>query len=320
MAHMFATVNGLPLHPLVVHAAVVLIPLSAVGLVLLAVRRSWRRTLGGWVVLLTAAAVMATWLAKESGERLAAVVGEPVRHASLGDGLPYFAAAMFVTTTLYVGVAAIWDWRQGRASGPQGSGPGPAGSGAVSGGAATGDDVEALLSQTHDVLSGQSAAPAAAATGTTAAGGKVRTPMGIRILAGVAVVVAAVTVVQTFRVGESGAEAVWGTVLESAADQTTDPAPQASASTAGSPTAPGASPATFTMAEVATRNSADACWSVIDGKVYDLTGWVARHPGGEQPIESLCGQDGSAAFTAQHQGEPRPTTQLEAFAIGTLAK
>ncbi|MCB0914250.1 MAG: cytochrome b5 domain-containing protein [Actinobacteria bacterium] len=144
--------------------------------------------------------------------------------------------------------------------------------------------------------------------------------MGIRILAGVAVVVAAVTVVQTFRVGESGAEAVWGTVLESAADQTTDPAPQASASTAGSPTAPGASPATFTMAEVATRNSADACWSVIDGKVYDLTGWVARHPGGEQPIESLCGQDGSAAFTAQHQGEPRPTTQLEAFAIGTLAK
>jgi cytochrome b involved in lipid metabolism len=72
------------------------------------------------------------------------------------------------------------------------------------------------------------------------------------------------------------------------------------------------------MAEVAERNDAADCWTVIDDRVFDLTDWIARHPGGASPIESLCGRDGTSTFNAQHQGQPRPTTQLDAFVIGVL--
>jgi cytochrome b involved in lipid metabolism len=74
----------------------------------------------------------------------------------------------------------------------------------------------------------------------------------------------------------------------------------------------------YTMAEVAERNEAADCWTVIDDRVFDLTDWIARHPGGAGPIESLCGRDGTSTFNAQHQDQPRPTTQLDAFVIGVL--
>jgi len=37
------TINGLPLHPLLVHAVVVLLPLAAVGSIIIAVVPKWRR-------------------------------------------------------------------------------------------------------------------------------------------------------------------------------------------------------------------------------------------------------------------------------------
>lgn len=85
MSLMFETVNGLPMHPLVVHAAVVLIPLTCLGTILIAVKRSWRKALGWWVLALAFVSVGAAFVAKESGEALAKKVGEPVVHAQLGD-------------------------------------------------------------------------------------------------------------------------------------------------------------------------------------------------------------------------------------------
>ena len=41
---MFDLINGLPVHPLVVHAVVVLLPLATLGLIAIAVRPAWRRT------------------------------------------------------------------------------------------------------------------------------------------------------------------------------------------------------------------------------------------------------------------------------------
>ncbi len=75
-----------------------------------------------------------------------------------------------------------------------------------------------------------------------------------------------------------------------------------------------------TLAEVAIHNSAQSCWTAIDGNVYDVTSWISRHPGGAQAILSLCGKDGSVAFNGQHGGQRRPASELAGFKIGVLKK
>lgn len=63
-------IAGLPLHPLVVHAAVTLIPLAAVLAIVFAVVPKWR-WLSRWPTLLTAlAAVVVAWVARLSGHSL----------------------------------------------------------------------------------------------------------------------------------------------------------------------------------------------------------------------------------------------------------
>ncbi len=74
----------------------------------------------------------------------------------------------------------------------------------------------------------------------------------------------------------------------------------------------------YTMAQVKTHNSSKSCWTIVSGKVYDLTAWINNHPGGPGPILSLCGVDGTAAFTAQHGGQARPASELKSFLIGAL--
>lgn len=74
----------------------------------------------------------------------------------------------------------------------------------------------------------------------------------------------------------------------------------------------------YTLAQVATHHDAASCWTVIDEKVYDLTSWIARHPGGEGAILSICGTNGSSAFNDQHGGQGRPAQLLASFKIGTL--
>jgi cytochrome b involved in lipid metabolism len=74
----------------------------------------------------------------------------------------------------------------------------------------------------------------------------------------------------------------------------------------------------YTMAIVATHNSATSCWSVVNGKVYNLTSWINQHPGGKQAILGMCGKDGSAAFNGQHGGQARPANELASFYIGML--
>ncbi|WP_406038431.1 hypothetical protein OG799_25760 [Micromonospora sp. NBC_00898] len=153
------TVNGLPVHPLVVHAVVVLLPLAALGVVALAVRPAWRGRFGVLVVVIAALATAAVPLATDSGESLERRVGDPGQHAELGDTLIWFALPLLVAA-----VALVWLHR--RARGPV-DGPAertrPAGAGAV----------------------------------------------GV-VVAVLAVAVAAANLVQVYRVGDSGAKAVWG--------------------------------------------------------------------------------------------------------------
>lgn len=74
----------------------------------------------------------------------------------------------------------------------------------------------------------------------------------------------------------------------------------------------------YTKAQVAQKNSRTACWAIISGSVYDLTDWVNKHPGGAGAIASLCGTDATASFDAQHGGQARPSSTLEAYYLGPL--
>lgn len=86
---------------------------------------------------------------------------------------------------------------------------------------------------------------------------------------------------------------------------------------AQTPTQP-ATVGTYTMAQVAAHNNTASCYTAIGGSVYDLTGFINQHPGGAGAILSLCGKDGTAAFSAQHGGNPRPANELASLKIGTL--
>ncbi|MEU0546718.1 DUF2231 domain-containing protein [Micromonospora sp. NPDC005979] len=148
------TVNGLPLHPLVVHVVVVLLPLAAIGVAALAVKPSWRGRYGALVVVIAALATLAVPLASSTGEDLEHRVGDPGVHAQLGDTLIWFAIPLLVAA-----VALVW-------------------------------------------LHRRTSRPAGNPSGST---GKVTV-----VVAALAVVVAAANLVQVYRVGDSGAKAVWG--------------------------------------------------------------------------------------------------------------
>jgi len=95
----------------------------------------------------------------------------------------------------------------------------------------------------------------------------------------------------------------------------------AATSTAATTTQVSASAAkAYTLADVAKHATQSSCWTAIDGKVYDLTAWIAQHPGGAGAILSICGKDGSATFNNQHGGQARPASELVSFTIGTLIK
>jgi cytochrome b involved in lipid metabolism len=74
---------------------------------------------------------------------------------------------------------------------------------------------------------------------------------------------------------------------------------------------------TYTLAQIATHNDAASCYTVIHGKVYDLTLWINMHPGGRDKILSICGIDGTARFMTQHKGAQKQMDILARFYIGT---
>lgn len=108
---------GLPLHVLVVHAVVVLVPLAVLGTVTMALWPAARRRYGWLVVGLTAVATAVIPLATSSGEDLRdrlATTDLIRQHAQLGDQLLVFVAALLVVST-----ALVWyDWKQRRGGAP----------------------------------------------------------------------------------------------------------------------------------------------------------------------------------------------------------
>jgi uncharacterized membrane protein len=104
---MFDVISGLPVHPLVVHAVVVLLPLMAVVTVLVTARAPWRGALR-WVVVADALVLVSAVVADQSGEalqgRLSQVsqAGEKVAedHGELGGTIPVVALVLLLTAVL----------------------------------------------------------------------------------------------------------------------------------------------------------------------------------------------------------------------------
>lgn len=56
------------------------------------------------------------------------------------------------------------------------------------------------------------------------------------------------------------------------------------------------------LSEVARHNTPEDCWIALNGKIYDLTEFAGRHPGGKATILAWAGKDASTFFNGIHQG------------------
>ncbi len=76
--------------------------------------------------------------------------------------------------------------------------------------------------------------------------------------------------------------------------------------------------ATYTLEDVAAHSTKDDCWLSIDGAVYNVTDFVARHPGGDRILDG-CGKDATFLFKAQGEhGGSRAQSLLPTLQIGVL--
>lgn len=93
------TVFGLPTHPLVVHLAVVLLPVAALVAIAWAVVPRWRSRLRRPAIGLAVAAAVVTWLTAEAGEKLESRLPHSrmiASHAEMGDQMKVIAFGFMV--------------------------------------------------------------------------------------------------------------------------------------------------------------------------------------------------------------------------------
>lgn len=76
--------------------------------------------------------------------------------------------------------------------------------------------------------------------------------------------------------------------------------------------------ASYTSTEVAKHSVSSDCWSIVSGGVYNLTSWIAKHPGGQSAIKGMCGVDATSGFLAQHNGDTKAVNTIASYKIGTL--
>ncbi len=105
------TVGGLPTHPLVVHLAVVMLPLSVIALIVIIAVPRWRAAYGWLTMAALLVGAGAGVLAAQTGEALGAQIGLPQDHAQWGDILEKVGLLTFV-------VGAVWFWLQRRNAAP----------------------------------------------------------------------------------------------------------------------------------------------------------------------------------------------------------
>src|SRR4051794_1489376 len=113
------TITGIPAHALLVHAIVVLAPLTAGLEMLCAVWAAARRRLVWLVLALAVVTTVLTPITTEAGEWLKDQrrIVSPIlqEHAERGDWMIYFSVAMLVVAV----ALAVLHWQEGRSDGPR---------------------------------------------------------------------------------------------------------------------------------------------------------------------------------------------------------
>ena len=342
-SNLFDTIDGLPIHPLAVHGAVVLLPLAAIALAMLIFVPKWRKAYLPLTVGALAVSTALAYVAKESGEALAERIGEPQTHADLGEilfpaaaGLTalalafYFlqrkdrpkwqiqgvAAAVLVgiisvsTLTYFVGHTGAQATWANRISPPEAIEPTPTPT-------QSGEAIALTLTEIAKHSTAQDCWTAVEGTVYDLTPYLQKHPGGAAALANLCGIDGTAAFraqhgTQSQPLSDLASLAIGPLVAESAAPETTDP------TTTPKPTDTSAA-GTYPAAEVAKHNTGTDCWSVVGGNVYDLTPYVTSHPGGANVIKAICGKDGSAAFAGQHSGASKPNNVLAGFKLGTLA-
>jgi uncharacterized membrane protein len=101
--------------------------------------------------------------------------------------------------------------------------------------------------------------------------------------------------------GHSGAELVWKFKYESGLESISL-APNSKVS----------------VEQVREKNVDSSCWTIIDGKVYDLTTFFFKYPGERSDVTPLCGIDGSDLYRGELEGNKFPREILKLYQIGKI--
>jgi hypothetical protein len=88
---------SLPLHPLVVHAAVILMPAAAISALVMSYLPSFSRRYGKLILGVSILGLLSLFAARWSGEELQEIVGAEIsRHQNFGNITPFISAPLVI--------------------------------------------------------------------------------------------------------------------------------------------------------------------------------------------------------------------------------
>jgi hypothetical protein len=92
---LFGVVAGLPLHPLIIHVSVILIPLVAISALVMSYLPSFSRRYGKAIFSLALVAQGSLFLSRTTGQALTKIMEKDMgRHADLGEVAPFITLPM----------------------------------------------------------------------------------------------------------------------------------------------------------------------------------------------------------------------------------
>jgi cytochrome b involved in lipid metabolism len=254
MESFFYTIAGLPIHPLVVHFAVVILPLASLSVIVAIYLPKYADKFAFVSLIFVIVGTFFAFVASQSGGALAEKIGLPQNHANYGDLLPNVAGAFSLLCLAWYLIRV----------------------------------------------------------------GKIR--KRVKFLNHLTASLGVAVIGLTFITGHTGAQAVWENKIKSieGLDTTNTQTNKPSSKNLDNSDAQNQNLINLTRAEVKLHATAADCWSVINGKVYNLTSFVQNHPGGVGAISALCGKDGSSAFKNQHGQSSKPNNILNGLLLGSL--
>lgn len=78
-------------------------------------------------------------------------------------------------------------------------------------------------------------------------------------------------------------------------------------------------PFTCKWEDLSKHNREDDCWVAVDGKVYDITSWIPKHPGGKEMILLSAGRDVTNLFESYHVMSDAPAQTLKKYYVGEIS-